>query len=370
MALHAQGVANFVCKHAAPGSLAVLFAAAAFAHPAKAGPQFAPPAWTKIVPGEADDIALTAEPVVRADTIYDNEEAGTAAASAVDSLLLFPVDQAVPVLLASGVTPAAPRLRTFADHRVASTGHLETLFQSYDYSLAVVRRGEPVPALRLERLPSDIGQARAGLERIELFIKSVLPLVLQTNEAILADRDELLRLRLQRQAGGTLNAVEQSWLAELADRYGCEADKLDELVRRVDAVPPSMALAQGGVESGWGTSYAARAGNSLFGQMQVVARRSAAGSPWAPGPAMPQPFSSIGESVEAYILNLNSHPAYAAFRNDRAAMRQNGLALDGHRLMGHLLRYSERGQSYIDFVRQIMRESRLTEFDAARLPPL
>jgi Bax protein len=369
MAFRAQGVANLARKYAAPGGLTVLLAAAGFAHPASASPQNEPPVWMKSVPGDIEAFEVPRE-AANTDVAASDGTFVPGARVDIDSLLQFPGDEGPPILLAGGMPAASPRLRIVADHRVASTGHLETLFRSYDYSLAVVRRGEPVPALRLDRLPSDLGQARAGLERIELFIKSVLPLVLQTNEAILADREELLRLRAQRNAGGMITAVEKSWLAELADRYGCEATNLDEMVRRVDIVPPSMALAQGGVESGWGTSYAARAGNSLFGHIQVATRRGSAGSPWSPGPAMPQGYNSIGESVEDYIFNLNSHPAYAAFRADRAAMRMQGVPLDGHRLIGHLLRYSERGQSYIDFVRQIMREGRLTEFDTARLPPL
>ena len=61
---------------------------------------------------------------------------------------------------------------------------------------------------------------------------------------------------------------------------------------------------------------------------------------------------------------------YAAFRADRATLRAQGQPLDGHRLVGHLLRYSERGQGYIVFVRQIMQENRMSELDGARLPPL
>ena len=41
---------------------------------------------------------------------------------------------------------------------------------------------------------------------------------------------------------------------------------LDKLKRRVDIVPPSLALAQAAEESGWGTSRFAIKGNSLFGQ--------------------------------------------------------------------------------------------------------
>ena len=97
-----------------------------------------------------------------------------------------------------------------------------------------------------------------------------------------------------------------------------------------------MAIAQSGIESGWGTSFAARNGNALFGQIQASGRH-AVSVPWKPGTGMPQPFTNVGEAAEAYVSNLNTHPAYAAFRNERAAMRQRGEAPDGYRLVGQLV---------------------------------
>ena len=82
---------------------------------------------------------------------------------------------------------------------------------------------------------------------------------------------------------------------------------------------------------------------------------------------MPQPFTNVGEAADAYVSNLNTHPAYASFRTERAAMRDRGEHPDGYRLIGKLLRYSERGQEYVQFVRQIMRENELGDFDKSRL---
>ncbi|HEY2873270.1 MAG TPA: glucosaminidase domain-containing protein, partial [Reyranella sp.] len=128
----------------------------------------------------------------------------------------------------------------------------------------------------------------------------------------------------------------------------------------------SMAIAQSGIESGWGTSFAARNGNALFGQIQASGSH-AVSVPWKPGSGMPQPFTNVGEAAEAYVSNLNTHPAYAAFRTERAAMRQRGEAPDGYRLVGQLVKYSELGQQYVGFVRQVMREDKLTDFDKAKL---
>lgn len=238
---------------------------------------------------------------------------------------------------------------------------LAGFFRAASYTLNDVRQGEAVPPVKIQRVPEDLG-SKGGNERKALFITAVLPAVLEVNQRVLADREHLLALRDKLE----WSAIERMWIEDLSERYNTSPDRIDELLLRVDIVPPSMAIAQGGVESGWGTSFAAREGNSLFGQIQATGRHSVS-VPWQPGRGMPQPFSNIGEATEAYIANLNTHPAYAAFRRERAALRARGSQLDGYHLIGTLLRYSELGQRYVQFVREIMRENDLVDFDRARL---
>ncbi|MFI4999287.1 MAG: glucosaminidase domain-containing protein [Reyranellales bacterium] len=243
---------------------------------------------------------------------------------------------------------------------------LAGFFRDVAYSLTDIRLGEAVPPIRVERVPDDLG-TKDGIERKALFITAILPVILEVNQRVLAEREQLLYLRDKLAAApDRVTSIERQWLENLADRYDTPVDKIDELVRRVDLVPPSMAIAQGGIESGWGTSFAARTGNALFGQIQSVGRHSVS-VPWKPGAGMPQPFTNVAEAAEAYVVNLNTHPAYAAFRIERAAMRERREPLDGFKLIGQLLRYSELGQEYVRFVRQVMREDKLTDFDSARL---
>jgi len=238
-------------------------------------------------------------------------------------------------------------------------------FREVAYTLTDVRQGEAVPPIKLQKVPQDLG-SKDGSLRKALFITALLPVILDVNQRVLADRDQLLYLRKKIRSGVGLTPDEGLWLEQLADRYDTTSSDLDQLVRRVDIVPPSMAIAQSGVESGWGTSFAAREGNALFGQIQSTGQHAVTVS-WRPGSGMPQPFANIGEATEAYVDNLNSHPAYAAFRAERAAMRARGQPLDGYHLVGQLARYSELGQSYVDFVRKIMRENDLADFDKAKL---
>ena len=238
-------------------------------------------------------------------------------------------------------------------------------FRDVSYTLTDVRLGDPVPPIKVERVPDDLVN-RDGGERKSLFISALLPVILEVNQRVLAEREQLVYLRDKIANDVGLSPIERIWLEQLADRYDTPVEKLDELVKRVDIVPPSMAIAQSGVESGWGTSFAARNGNALFGQIQSAGQHAVSVS-WKPGAGMPQPFANVGEAAEAYVANLNTHPAYAAFRHERAAMRERGETPDGYKLIGQLLRYSERGLGYVQFVRQVMREDQLMDFDNAKL---
>ena len=76
----------------------------------------------------------------------------------------------------------------------------------------------------------------------------------------------------------------------------------------------SMVATMAAAESGWGTSKLARNNNNLFGMKCMKGRCTN-----APGKVKGySQFSSVKESVSAYVTNLNTHPAYSSFRKSRA----------------------------------------------------
>jgi Bax protein len=156
---------------------------------------------------------------------------------------------------------------------------------------------------------------------------------------------------------------DESWLAELAERYQSRSAEPAALLRRVDVVPPSLALAQAAEESGWGTSRFVRQGNNLFGQ---IAAAGLIPQDDSSGPAMAS-FDSLHGAVRAYVQNLNAHPAYDNLRRVRAQIRARGGFPDGHSRAGALGAYSEHGQAYIDGIRALIRHNGLLRFDHAKL---
>ena len=239
----------------------------------------------------------------------------------------------------------------------------------FDLSLAALRRGEAaLPPVYLSQFPDNLADLRDAKQRKDIFIKTVLPLVLRANDEVRTTRQRMLSLIRREQEQGNLSANERAFLNQLAAQYEVTNGDFYELQKRVDVIPASLALAQGAEESGWGTSRFARQGNAVFGQRTfrkgggLVPSRREAGQSYEV-----KAFSNLYTSVRSYIFNLNIHTAYKSFRQKRAKFRGGGQPLDSHVLIGALTSYSERGQKYIDTIRVIIRANRLDDFDDVRL---
>lgn len=247
---------------------------------------------------------------------------------------------------------------------------LEGEFDALNYRLGDIRdRREPVPRITAAAVPGDLDGIVDVDRRKAVFLRMVLPLVLLANEQLEADRNRIQDLRDRLNGGDSLSNRDDAWLSGQFTTYRVEPGDWELLLRRVDIVPPSLALAQAAIESGWGTSRFAREGNALFGQ-------------WVWGEAakglIPEDrqdgmnhkiraFESPLEAVTSYIRNLNTHRAYRHMRDIRATMRSEGRMPDGHVLAEGLEAYSEKGRDYIDLVRDIIAANDLRALDHATL---
>jgi len=73
------------------------------------------------------------------------------------------------------------------------------------------------------------------------------------------------------------------------------------------------------------------------------------------------------KSICAYMLNLNSHNAYADLRNRRAELRKNDKKITGSVLAEQLTKYSERGEEYVKGLKSMMEFNHLGPVDDAYL---
>ena len=239
------------------------------------------------------------------------------------------------------------------------------LFEDLGYDLKAVRAGQKVKPIYLTKLPKDLKTLGDTKKKRELFIKIVLPLILDENEKILEDRKKLFKI-----LGKNFNTVgERVWLKRRFKEYKIDDQDLAKLKMRMDIIPVSIALAQAANESGWGTSRFALEGNALFGQWT-----------WSKKGILPKEqdpdqthkimqFQILKASVRAYKNNLNTHNAYQEFREARAKQRQNNDPINGLELTKYLENYAAIGDKYVVILKGIIETNSLTDFDKATLLP-
>jgi len=256
----------------------------------------------------------------------------------------------------------------------------EAALDSLGFSMEAWHAGiREVPRAYVIDIPArwgEIGAKEVTVNRKKrIFYRALLPLILHAQEILAEDRYRVTVLFEKIAAGQELTAEEQTWLAELAHRYKVvdqphtefTAELVQELLRRVDIVPASLALAQAAYESGYGTSRFAGLGNALYGQWAWGEGLKPDGQREEHGDHRIAAFETPLRSTLSYMHNLNTHQAYAPFRELRARMRVEREDLDGYELAATLEKYSERGQEYVNTLRGIMRVNQLVQADAAYL---
>ena len=240
------------------------------------------------------------------------------------------------------------------------------LFDDLGYDLKGIRAGQKVKPIYLTKLPKDLKTLGDTKKKRELFIKIVLPLILNENDKITEDRKKLFKI-----LGKNFNTVgERVWLQRRFREYKIEDQDSGKLKMRMDIIPVSIALAQAANESGWGTSRFALEGNALFGQWTWSKKGI---SPKNKDPDQSHKvlqFQILKASVRAYKNNLNTHNAYKEFRETRAKLRQENKRIIGLDLTKYLKNYAAIGEKYVVIIEAIIENNSLTDFDKADLLPI
>jgi Bax protein len=211
-----------------------------------------------------------------------------------------------------------------------------------------------------------------------IFYRLILPLVVHANTMVLDRRERLEKISGHLASGARLSQDDLQWLAtivkplRISTGHGWQESStslreiVDKALYKLDIVPAGLALGQAAYESGYGTSRFAAQGNALFGQWTFGGE----------GIVPEQQREHLGDhriasyrwpfdSLRAYVMNLNSHPAYEEFRRIRSQLREEGKPLSSLAMADGLTSYSERGQAYIDTLKGIIRVNKLDRADGA-----
>ena len=241
-------------------------------------------------------------------------------------------------------------------------------FAAYGYNLSEIKQGNAsVPNIYLENLPRELKTMQDADVKKELFISALLPPILKVNEYIIYERNKLQDIIRSIEINGQASANDLYWLRRKMIRYRMDEFNIEELYSRMNIIPPSLALTQAAIETGWGSSRFAQEANALYGQWTwndedgVIPLGREEGKTHSI-----KKFDNLISAVESYALNLNTHEAYEDFRYERSKFTRVE-NIDVRSLLVTLIFYSELGYEYIDNLNSIIRINDLNQFDQARL---
>ncbi|WP_299572057.1 glucosaminidase domain-containing protein [uncultured Shewanella sp.] len=255
------------------------------------------------------------------------------------------------------------------DITLNSLDELIALFNTLNYNTESWQAGvREVPRLTFERV-SEKWQQTSNEIPVQLkkmvFFRLMAPLILISNENITAEREVVKLARLD---DAKLTAIARKYRITSETLESITEEQRQQLLKRVDIMPPSLVLAQAAEESGWATSRFTLEGNAFFGQWDF------SGNGMIPKQQRKElgnyglaRFDTPQASVEGYMLNINTNAAYIKLRELRRDLRADKQPITGLELANTLDRYSERGQAYIDGIQGMIRFNKLDQVDEAYL---
>ena len=216
----------------------------------------------------------------------------------------------------------------------------------------------------------DFSSFKNVKEKKEQFFQFMLPKIRLANTKIRVERSSLQDVFDRNKDELILSDADKKFLGALKVKYKISEelealDSINALLTKIDEVPASLVLAQSANESGWGTSRFAIEARNMFGiwcfreGCGIKPLQRAAGKKYEVAK-----YETIQASVEAYMLNINSHPAYRELRRIRSEARADNSYLSGMALAEGLETYSARGEDYVEEIKQLIRINKLQRFNS------
>ncbi len=252
------------------------------------------------------------------------------------------------------------------DYNPESFQDLEDLYSLVNFSL----KSEKAPPLFVTQIPEGMEKLKTKKKTI-LFTKIMLPLILRENRLIREERSNFLEIIEKKEK----SEKDKKTLLHYAKKYRVVSRKkrLEEidfssphielqLLRRIQPVPVAIALGQAALESGWGTSRFVSEGNNIFGHVATRSQKGIKPLRWSGRERYIRKFNSLQESIQKYMLNLNSNRAYRKFR-----LLRHRFPDDPFILAEGFINYSRIKEVYIQRLKKVILKYRFYRFSDCRL---
>lgn len=235
-----------------------------------------------------------------------------------------------------------------------------------------------VPRFFIESYPPDLYAVNDISIKKKVFLHSLLPHALFVRQEALRKRGKLQVILSKIDCSlqdidfvdGYEYATRCSWSESLAEDevsfiqdlcLNYRTTSAEILLERVDAVPTSIILAQGALESSWGSSRFTREGNSLFGMWTWKTKGIVPSKREEGKTHKVKVYENVLDSVRAYHLTLNRLEPYTHFRQLRLLTDDPLVMAEGLSL------YSERGEEYVEDIKKVIQSNNLQKYDSCSL---
>ena len=246
------------------------------------------------------------------------------------------------------------------------------VFRWSENILNYIKKDIPIPRMYFPYIPKNISQYETNKKK-SVFTAILLPIALRGNELVLEERKQM------KIAFSTNNIYQIERFSKkykiknfkkinfsTLNRSELRTIKL-ELLNKINSIPISLILAQSIIESGWGASRFAQEGNALFGQWTWKNDDGIKPKGNLDANFSVKSFDSLLDSVNSYILNLNTHPAYKGLRNFRMSQYNNGKNITGNDMANFLDKYAEIGLEYVTKVKKMIKKNQLIKYENSSL---
>ena len=246
------------------------------------------------------------------------------------------------------------------------------VFQWSELILNNVKNNVSIPRMYFPYIPKNISQYEVNKKK-SVFIAILLPIALRGNELVLEERS-LMEIAFSTNNIYQIEHFSKKYKVKNFKKINFSGlNKLQmniikmELLKKINTIPTSIILAQSIIESGWGASRFAQEGNALFGQWTWKNDDGIKPKGNLDANFAVKNFNNLLDSVNSYILNLNTHPAYKELRNFRISQYNMGKNITGNDMANFLQKYAEIGHIYVVKVKEMIKKNKLSKFENSKL---
>ena len=238
--------------------------------------------------------------------------------------------------------------------------------------LDYVKNEVPIPRMYFPYIPKNISKYEINKKK-SVFTAILLPIALRGNELVIEER-KLMKIAFSTNNIYQIERFSKKYKVQNykkinfsnLNRSELRMIKL-ELLNKINSIPISLILAQSIIESGWGTSRFAQEGNALFGQWTWKINDGIRPKKNLNANYSVKNFDNILDSVNSYILNLNTHPAYKELRDFRSLQIKMNKTVSGHDMANFLEKYAEIGFVYITKLKDMIKKNQLNKYENSTL---